>query len=293
MNTVAPPAPALRRPVRTLDVGVQDLAGVGNAIEDIYAGTLDVLVVRGALDATMLAATGERLDADAGGLAWSRPNIKMPVEDVQLLGTDTPATPTFNAPRGATLDDYLASAAAHAGEAAAVFAPGYDAGAAIRQAIARHAGGRAVELAQAADGRSYAPYTIRRLADGRQIGLHHDFHYRLDLYRELAPQLDTGTLVSFVATLRAPRDGGELFVYGATSDDAAVPRLANGFSFDLAAVEAGYDCARLQLGAGDLFLLAAGRCLHRVGRVGGPPSRITMGGFLALDRARQRVLFWS
>jgi len=44
---------------------------------------------------------------------------------------------------------------------------------------------------------------------------------------------------------------------------------------------------------GDLFLLASGRCLHRVNRIGGPQSRVTMGGFLAMDKNRSRVLYWS
>jgi hypothetical protein len=293
LHQAAPAATGARRAVRALDVDARDLGGVANAIEDLYAATLDVVVVRGAFDAAALAETGERLDAEGSDPGWSRPNVKMPVEDLELLGTDTPATPTFQAPRGATLDDYLRSAVAHAAEADAVFAPGFDAAGQIRRALARHAGGRPVALAQAADGRAYVPYTVRRIADGRQIGLHHDYHYRLELYRELSQQLDTGTLISYVATLRAPLAGGELFVYGATSDDTAVPRLANGFSYDLAAVEAAYDCARLVLNAGDLFLLASGRCLHRVGRVAGPRARITMGGFLALDKARERVLFWS
>ena len=64
--------------------------------------------------------------------------------------------------------------------------------------------------------------------------------------RDLAPRLDTSTLVSFVATLRRPQSGGELFVYGATSDDPAVPRLPNGFSYDQPAVEAQYEHVRLE-----------------------------------------------
>jgi hapalindole-type alkaloid chlorinase len=96
-----------------------------------------------------------------------------------------------------------------------------------------------------------------------------------------------------VATLRAPLAGGELFVYGATSDAANVPRLPNGFSYDLEAIEQRYERARFVMNPGDLFLLAAGRCLHRVGRVDGQQARITMGGFLALSKARERVWFWS
>ena len=289
----APIAPSLHRPVRSLDVDARDVSAVANGIEDIYGDAVDVILVRGAFNAAVLAEAGQQLDSDARDPGWSRPNLKMPVEDVQLLGTDTPATPTYQAPRGATLNAYLTSAAVHASEAADVFKPGFDAVKAIRSVLSGFSGARPVEVPRASDGRPYAPFTIRRLVEGKQIGIHHDYHYRLDLYQELSQQVDTGTLVSYVATLRAPLAGGELFVYGATSDAADVPKLPNGFSYDLTAVEARYDCARFVMNPGDLFLLASGRCLHRVGRISGPQARITMGGFLALDKARERVLFWS
>ncbi len=285
-------ATRLRKSVRSLDVDARDASAVTNAIEEMYDDALDVIVVRGALDAATLAEVGEQLDSGACKVAWSRPNEKMPVEDLQLLGTDTPATPTFQAPRGASLDAYLSSAATHGSEAAAVF-DGFDAAREIRAVLGRFSGSRPVELPRASDGRDYLPFTIRRLVDGKQIGIHHDYHYRLDLYRELSQQVDTRTLISYVATLQAPQAGGELFVYGATSDNVDLPKLANGYSYDLPAIEEHYDRARIATGAGDLFLLASGRCLHRVGRISGPQARITMGGFLALDKSHERVLYWS
>jgi len=293
MPTPQPIDPSLRRPVRSLDVDARDLAGLANGIEDMYGDAVDVIVVRAAFDAVTLAEAGARLDADTDALGWSRPNAKMPVEDLQLLGTDTPATPTFQAPQGASLEAYLSSAATHARAAATVFKPGFDATAEIRALLSRFSGGRPVDVPRACDGRSFVPFTIRRLVDGKQIGIHHDYHYRLELYRELSQRLDTRTLISHVATLRAPQEGGELFVYGATSQDGDLPKLPNGFAYDLPAIEARYDCARFVTKAGDLFLLASGRCLHRVGRVSGPQARITMGGFLALDKAHERVFFWS
>lgn len=282
-----------RRVVRFVDVDSRDDSAVANGFEAMYGDTLDVIVVRGAFDAATLEEAGQRLDSDARELGWSRPNEKMPVEDLQILGTDTPATPTYQAPRGAALDSYLTSAATHGSEAEAVFKPDFGATDEIRAVLKHFAGGRPVEVPRASDGRRYVPFTIRRLVEGRQIGIHHDYHYRLDLYQELSQQVDTGTLISYVATLRAPHAGGELFVYGATSEAPDVPKLPNGFSYDLAAIEERYDCARFVMNAGDLFLLASGRCLHRVGRVAGPRARITMGGFLALDNERGRVLFWS
>jgi hypothetical protein len=294
MNPDPVAAADLRRPVHTRDFDLGSEPDVASrCIDDLYAGAVDVVVARHALDTDRLRAVGDRLDAADEAPDWARPNIRMPVEDLQLLGTDTPATPTYAAPRGATLDAYLASAARHEAQAAAVFPADFPIDRAVTSMLARFAGGRPVQLATASDGRRYVPYTIRRLVEGRQIGIHHDHHYSLELYRELAALLDTRTLLSFVVTLRAPVAGGELFVYGATSDDPDLPRLPNGFAYDLAAIESRCDRACIVPGVGDLFLLAAGRCLHRVGPVVGPRARITLGGFLALDAAHQRVLYWS
>ena len=42
-----------------------------------------------------------------------------------------------------------------------------------------------------------------------------------------------------------------------------------------------------------VFFFPSARLLHRVAPVAGPRARITLGGFLALDRDRERVLYWS
>jgi hypothetical protein len=159
--------------------------------------------------------------------------------------------------------------------------------------LGEFSGGRTVELPVASGGRPYAPFTLRRLADGRQIGLHHDYHYPLDLYKELAPVVDTRTLVSWVVTLRKPTSGGELSVYGVTPDTPNPPKMPNGFQWDLDKVEKDFDSATFTMEVGDLFLLASGRCLHRVRPIVGPQSRVTMGGFLAIAKDQTRVLYWS
>jgi hypothetical protein len=69
--------------------------------------------------------------------------------------------------------------------------------------------------------------------------------------------------------------------------------MPNGFQWDLDGVERAYDSAKFTLGAGDFFLLASGRCLHRVAPIQGPRARVTMGGFLALSKDRDRVYYWS
>jgi len=281
------------RTVRSLDVQAPDAGSVANGIEDLYNDAVDVIVIRGAMPRGPLAAAAASLDRDDVNPGWARPNEKMPVEDIQLLGTDTPATPTYRTPRGASIEQYLDSADRHRSEADKAFVDGFNGTDAFRQALGRCAGGRPVEIARGADGREFVPFTIRRLVDGRQIGIHHDYHYPLELYKDLAPQLDTTTLVSFVVTLGAPQAGGELFVYGAGPATPDVPKMPNGFQYDLDAIERKYHSAKFVMEPGDLFLLASGRCLHRVGRISGPRARVTMGGFLALDKPRKRVLFWS
>jgi hypothetical protein len=266
---------------------------MANAIEEMYNDALDVLIVRGAFDRDVLARAAAQLDRNDTDPGWARPNERMPVEDIQLLGTDTPATPTFRDPRGASLDRYLESAASHRRDADNLFEGGFDPRQEIPRALGRFSGGRPVATATSTDGRAFVPFTVRRLVDGKQIGLHHDYHYTLPLYAELAPQLDTTTLVSYVATLQRPDAGGDLCVYGVTPETPNPPKLPNGFSWDLEAVERDFDSARFTVDAGDLFLLASGRCLHRVDRVVGNRARVTMGGFLALAKERDRVLFWS
>lgn len=281
-----------KRTVRVRDVKAGDTAHLRNGIEDLYEDRVDVIVIRGAFPRAPLAEAGASLDRDDIAQGWNRPNAKMPIEDIQILGTDTPATPTYSAPRGASLEAYLESAKKHSAETKGVFTSGFDATAEFQRVLAGCASGKPVDVAATEQGQAYVPYTIRRLTDGRQIGAHHDYHYGLSLYTELAPRLDTNTLVSFVVTLGTPDAGGELFVYGVTPQTPA-PKLPNGFSWDVPAIEKEYPFERLVMDVGDVFLLASGRCLHRVGPIQGRHARVTMGGFLAFDKPRTRVLFWS
>ena len=112
-------------------------------------------------------------------------------------------------------------------------------------------------------------------------------------FDHLALRLDTSTLVSFVATLCWPQSGGELPVLRRTSTTWRCRACPTAFSYDQPAVEAQYEHVRLDTRTGRLFLLqAAGRRLHRVGRIVGPRAYHD-GGFLMLDCARENVLYWS
>lgn len=293
MSRAESPASTADRVVRSIDVAATDVGAVSNAIEDMYDDVLDVIVIRNAFDRERLSAAGEALDRAGSDPGWARPNEKMPVEDIQLLGTDTPATPTYQAPRGASLDAYLESAKRHRAATESVFDAGFDAAEEFRRVLGAFSGGRPVDIAVNFDGRQY-----RAIHHPASCGRPADRHSpRLPLPARSLQRPGHATRHAHPHQLRGhastPEQGGELFVYGVTPQTPDAPKLPNGFSYDLEAIERRFDRARFEVGAGDLFLLASGRCLHRVGLVAGPRARVTMGGFLALEKDHQRVLFWS
>lgn len=274
---------------RCIDVAADDAAPLANGIENLYDGLADILVVRGAVPAGPLAAAAAAFDRGELAPAWTRPNAVMPAEDIQVLGTA--ATPTYSTPRGPTLDAYLGDADWYG--KAQLFEESFDAIAEIRRTLSRFSGGRSVELLETPDHRSFAPFTVRRLTEGKGIGLHHDLHLSLQMFAGVAPTLDTTTLVSYVVTLQGPEAGGELVVYDVSPDTPNPPKMPNGFSWDLSAVEARFGSTKVATRAGDLFLFASARCLHRVAPVAGARARVTMGGFLALSKSRDHVAYWS
>jgi hypothetical protein len=271
------------------DLPATRIAEISDGIAALYNGTLDIIVVREALPAPLMIAVGERLDVDNTAAKWAQPNQQIPSDDIQLLGT--PATPTFSAPRGPSEDAYLQMSDWY--EENPVFGADFDPARAITATLQRLAGGRPVEVLRFPNGRTFAPFTIRRLTEGKGISLHHDYHFPIPLFKDIAPQLDTRTLLSYFFTLRRPQAGGELFAYPVTPETPNPPKLPNGWAWDLPAVEQRFGSTPFATEPGDLFLFASARCLHRVAPTVGPRARITMGGFLALDKDDQRVWYWS
>jgi hypothetical protein len=260
-----------------------------NAIEDLYERRLDVAVVRGSWPERQLSTVAAALDAGGRDPGWNRPNAVMPPEDIQVLGTA--ATPTYSTPRGPQLDQYLEDANWY--DRSPIFDRQLDPTASVATALSAHSGGRPVEVLTTPEGKRFSPFTVRRLVDGKGIGLHHDLHTSLEMFRDVAPSLDRQTLVSYVFTLQGPDAGGELCVYSCPPDVPDPPKMPNGFMWDLAGVEKRFGSVTVKTGTGDLFLFASARLLHRVSPVVGPHARFTLGGFLALDARRERVLFWS
>src|SRR5258708_27055912 len=127
------------RIIRSIEV--TDAVPAANGIEDLYNDTLDVILSRRAFPREPIAAAGDELDRTDRDPGWARPNEKMPVEDIQILGTHTPATPTYQAPRGASLDAYPEGTERHRAHANTVFAEGFDPVGEIERGLGRFSGG--------------------------------------------------------------------------------------------------------------------------------------------------------
>jgi hypothetical protein len=158
--------------------------------------------------------------------------------------------------------------------------------------LAGAAGGRPVERLVGADGRPFAACTVRSLPEGQRIIVHNDHgHYQLPVYRGILDRLDTTTSLSFLVLLQAPEAGGELVIHGVTHADP-VPRTSFGMP-DGAAIAAQFPSRALAMAAGDVCVFAAGRFYHHVAPVIGATPRITLGGFMTLDRDHARVVYWN
>jgi hypothetical protein len=272
------------------DCGVGDLS-LGNAVEDLYERRHDVILVRNAFPNALLAEVVRRLEDQDRQSLWTRPSKKVENEDVLVLGANRTASRTYAEPNGPPLQAYLESAARDRAVLEEMFAGVLEPVPEMQRLLARFAGGRPVEVATS-EGERFVPMTVRCLTDGKSLVAHHDDLYRLPVYKKLAPTLDRSALISFVVTLQRPSAGGALVVYP-VPPNAPGPKLPDGFFFDVEAIEQRKSFVRVDPNAGDLFLLASDRCLHRVEPAAGTRSRITMGGFLAFDANRSRVVFWN
>src|SRR5947207_9353925 len=90
---------------RCIDVSGADVRRLSNGIENLYDGSVDLLVARGVVPAAPLATVAAALDGGGQDPGWNRPNAVMPPEDIHVLGTA--ATPTYSTPQGPSLAGYL------------------------------------------------------------------------------------------------------------------------------------------------------------------------------------------
>lgn len=184
-----------------------------------------------------------------------------------------------------------------------LFSGGRDFESRMTEVLGAMSGGRPVEIPTAPDGSPYTPTTIRVLEVGQWMGWHfgNQFVHRTDGYRHLSTLMDLETHLGYFAVLSAAESGGELILYDLPWSDTEWPDTDNSGRYHtgtvggkpISEVMEDYDKMSFRPGPGDLVLFDDGRILHRVSTVEGSRRRITIGGFAALSKDRQKVYYWS
>jgi hypothetical protein len=241
------------------------------------------VVVRGFLPAALAATATAALDA----LGGTMPEIRSPIFAGVVYGR-----PLVAARDG--VSEYLADADRCRSGLELLFGRDPSLEARLSRVLSTLGGSRPARTPRGADGRAYAPATIRSLVEGDRLPLHYE-NETLDrpVMSELRGSLDLTTLLSFVVSLARPDAGGELRVYAghfAGRGDDFIPR-AGGDEGARQVLEAG-GRTTLDLEAGDLVVFDAGRYYHEVTTIVGRP-RVTLGGFLAPTRDGSEIWFWG
>lgn len=270
-----------------------DIERLRGALLDIRAGRLGGVVLHGFYDEDQLARINLALDARAG----APPTTRLP-------GFEGDATPPFLyghslMDTGEDLGPYLRDAARMPHALARIFAEAPPFLTRLEDTLRVLAADRPVACAETADGKAYAPCTIRELPDGHEIGLHIGNAFLcLPQAQELAARVSVDAQLSFFLPLRRPEAGGELIV-----TDLRWPAVAEAYAerTDSVGQLPGVTKRLADLlpqqhedpPAGSLIVFDGGRFFHRVAPVRGPTPRRTIGGFVAWERDADALRYWS
>lgn len=146
----------------------------------------------------------------------------------------------------------------------------------------------------------YAPITFRYLAPNKgEMTIHCELFLRdfaKDFYETARPFLSLDSQLSFFILLNKPKNGGRFFIYDLKHKDVAVKRtnnifiLKNGLEIN---IEEDVKKEVVELNVGDMLIFNGGDLWHRTELVQGSEPRITLGGFLALNKEKNKVIYWS
>lgn len=289
-----PHAPALTSPLILREISAAELARHPDALQALFDGDSDGLLVRGLFDPALMARVAQRIDdglvprrimGDQAGL----PEVPFTVGQA-IVGV------------AEELDDYFADAALQGERIRQLFADEADFEAVIDAALSALSGGLPVQIAHGPAGEPCPSATIRVLPEGAEIGAHVDNSFlHMPRARHLHRLVDTRGQLSYFVPLSVPEAGGELMVY--TLQWAAaklfMPDVAQASAnvwlegSEVFEVVQRFDAAVFAPGVGDLLIFDGGRHFHRVSKVIGPTPRRTIGGFLGLSKAHEALYVWS
>lgn len=284
---VAPPAATAAAPEGSerghlgewADVPVGDLAAWGDAIERIYAGTLDGMTIRGVLTPEEVAVGVERARAHADEHVDHGKQIMF---GTPLVGADGERR------------DYHRNAWVINDRLPTLF--DVDFCGRVEAVLSQVGGGRPAEVPEEEGRGRYVPATIRFLPPGGGVMHAHtanEFCNVWDAYGHLREIARMWNSLSYFVVGQAPDEGGELVLYDLMWDDTPPDVAALGMSEERDALLERFPTRPIGPRPGDMILFTGGRIWHRVAPVGAGRERVTIGGFVALSQEGDRILYWS
>ena len=262
---------------------VIDLAAVPSRrglLRGVLDRSIDGVIVRGFLSPELVEVAARRLDAVQEG---AEPVV--PGAAIRMIGRPL----QWSDPGSA---QYRRADAEVRAACAALFGPALDVVGHAHELL-RALGDLPLDIPRTPGGASHCPVTLRLIPPGACVGPHHELaQLAFPSYTHLRAALDPSALFSFYTSIVPAERGGELLVYGLEHGDPGSDALRDGDGQARPLLDR-FPPERVDLGSGDLVVFDSGRLAHQVTTVEGARTRCTLGGLLARDRGRGRLLTWS
>jgi len=267
-------------PLTVLDIDASALSTGPDLIAEIYAGRLNVVLIRNALSPELAQSIVERVEAGEGAARLTHVADKFQIFTLGLA-LDT----------AESVDQYLQEAKLFQPVAEHILRDVPDGTWFFHKLLARAAAGRRVALPEHPDG-PYNRLTIRRLPHGGRIPPHcEQEQLNRPAYDHIKSLIDTSCIISTYLTLRPPDRGGEVVISTLHWSDVQASVQPGERTFVDPFIDK-YPSMTFLPGPGDCILFDGGRFFHRVNAVGGR-TRWTLGGFLAESPSHEFVYFWA
>ncbi|MEX0768889.1 MAG: hypothetical protein WD029_10500 [Microthrixaceae bacterium] len=262
-----------------LDLQVEELINYPDAIEQIYAGSLDGISIRGVfteeeMSTGVLRARGYSDTFNDYG--------KQIFFGTAIVGADDDRADYYEA--APIINDCIDS----------LF--DVDFVNRIGQVLSAVGGGRPASVPVEVGRGEYVPLTIRFLPpDGGVMHAHtaNEFCNAWGSYEHLREIAQMWNSLSYFVVGQKPDSGGELVLYDLMWDDTPEDVRVLSMSEERDALLERFTKTPIDLNVGDMILFTGGRIWHRVEPVHGQNERVTIGGFAALSEDGASIYFWS
>ena len=262
-----------------LDLPVAEISNHPDAIERIYAGTLDGMSIRGVFTEEEVATGVRRARTHADEFNDYGKQIFF---GTAIVGADDDRA------------DYYAAAPIINDRVDELF--DVDFVGRIGQVLSAVGGGRPASVPSEEGRGDYVPITIRFLPpDGGVMHAHtaNEFCNAWGSYEHLRQIARMWNSLSYFVVGQRPDSGGELVLYDLMWDDTPEDVRALPMSEERDGLLERFGKTPVDLQVGDMILFTGGRIWHRVEPVHGERERVTIGGFAALSQDEEQVYFWS